>query len=221
MTDEHFERLLHDAARTYHAPPEPDIDAMWQAIESEISVRSHTHLAVHSTSLKHAWARSSSVRIAAALVVGVVLGRASMVVGRHGTQPATSATPAPALAQMPAARTDIAMARPYEIETSRYLGQTAALLISLPTDVAADHADEQVTARAEDLLTRTRLLLDSPAADDPDLRSLFEDLELVLAQVVRLHDRSNRLELDLIHRALEQRDVLPRLRTAAADISAN
>jgi hypothetical protein len=56
------------------------------------------------------------------------------------------------------------------------------------------------------------------------MRALLEDLELVLAQVVRLQNGQNgqdRTELDLINRALEQRDVIPRLRTAVADISAN
>ena len=70
------------------------------------------------------------------------------------------------------------------------------------------------------MLTRTRLLMDSPAADDPAMHDLLEDLELVLMQVVRLQHGS-RTELELINRALEQRDVIPRLRTAVADISAN
>jgi hypothetical protein len=51
---------------------------------------------------------------------------------------------------------------------------------------------------------------------------LFDDLELVLAQVVRLqNNHMSRTELDLINRALEQRDVIPRLRTAVGDNSAN
>ena len=54
------------------------------------------------------------------------------------------------------------------------------------------------------------------------MHDLLEDLELVLAQVVRLqNDSTSHTELDLIRRALEQRDVIPRLRTAVADISAN
>ncbi|HEY4132485.1 MAG TPA: hypothetical protein VGM50_17875, partial [Gemmatimonadaceae bacterium] len=68
---------------------------------------------------------------------------------------------------------------------------------------------------------RTRLLMDSPAATDPQMQSLLEDLELVLAQIVRLQNDPSRTDLDLINRALEQRDVIPRLRTAVADISAN
>jgi hypothetical protein len=88
--------------------------------------------------------------------------------------------------------------------------------------VRAGRADEQFVTRASELLGRTRLLIDSPAASDPRMRDLLEDLELVLAQVVRLqNDTTSRTELDLISRALEQRDVIPRLRTAVADISAN
>ena len=53
------------------------------------------------------------------------------------------------------------------------------------------------------------------------MRNLLEDLELVLAQIVHMQNNQSHTELDLINRALEQRDVIPRLRTAAADISAN
>jgi hypothetical protein len=154
--------------------------------------------------------------IAATLVVGIGIGRASSRVDR-----ATPAAPvvAKVAAANSASRTDNALARPYEIETSQYLGQTAALLVSLPTEAKAP--DAQFTARAADLLTRTRLLMDSPAASNPAMRSLLDDLELVLMQVVRLQSSGSRMDLDLINRALEQRDVIPRLRTAAADISAN
>ena len=36
------------------------------------------------------------------------------------------------------------------------------------------------------LLLQTRLLLDSPVADDPEMQELLEELELVLAQIVSL-----------------------------------
>ena len=99
--------------------------------------------------------------------------------------------------------------------------QTAALLTSLSSDSKSGAKDEQFTKRASDLLARTRLLMDSPAANDPAMRDLLDDLELVLAQVVRLRRDGSRTDLDIINRALEQRDVIPRLRTAVADISAN
>jgi hypothetical protein len=72
-------------------------------------------------------------------------------------------------------------------------------------------------------LLTTRLLLDSPSGADPSMRNLLEDLELVLVQVVRLEKErapSRSTELELIRQALDQRDVIPRLRTAAAEFDA-
>jgi len=113
------------------------------------------------------------------------------------------------------------LTEPYNQATTKYLGQTAALLIALPNEVRAGRADAQFIARAGDLLLTTRLLLDSPASRDPAMRNLLEDLELVLAQVVTLRTERSRAELDLINQALEQRDVMPRLQSAVADISAD
>jgi hypothetical protein len=222
MNDERFEELMRDAAHTYRKPPVPDFDAMWKSIEttldekqviSSIGTRTGVAGAAHD-----AYRRPSYVpqllAIAATLVIGIALGRASMSIFAPTTAPTAIAT---------VASTDESTAPvPYEAETSKYLGQTAALLIALPSEVKAGRADEQFVNRASELLGRTRLLIDSPAANDPRMRDLLEDLELVLAQVVRLqNDTTSRTELDLISRALEQRDVIPRLRTAVADISAN
>jgi hypothetical protein len=61
--------------------------------------------------------------------------------------------------------------------------------------------------------------MDSPAAQDPRLRSLLEDLELLLVQVARLRGEGNKGDLDLIHQAVEQGDVLSRLNTAVTNQS--
>lgn len=213
MMDDRFEELMRDAAQTYHNPPEPDLDAMWSAVERRTWSPGHTvHRAWQTVTRIPAWAA-----IAATLVVGIAIGRASMNIGR----PAGAVTNVASVTPGPSARADSAAAMPYETETSQYLGQTAALLIALPASVRGGRADDRLIARAGELLTRTRLLIDSPAADDPEMRGLLEDLELVLAQVVRLQEDHSRTELDLINRALEQRDVIPRLRLAVADISAN
>jgi len=214
MSDERFEELMHDAKKTYRPPPNPNFDAMWESIEA-----AHFGGAIGTTHLRERprGARMPAAQwigIAATLVVGIGIGRLSLRLDH-----AAPAAPA-AVASVPVAeRTDASLARPYEVETSQYLGQTAALLASLPSE--GRKADAQFASRASDLLTRTRLLMDSPAANDPSMRSLLDDLELVLMQVVRLQGSENRTDLDLIHRALEQRDVIPRLRLAAADISAN
>jgi hypothetical protein len=102
----------------------------------------------------------------------------------------------------------------YRDQTSHYLGQAAALLISLPAKDASGKTDAGFAGKASELLVTTRLLIDSPAAQDPKLRSLLEDLELVLVQIARLRSERTRGDLDLIHQAVEQGDVLSRLNSA-------
>jgi len=217
MKEDRFEALMRDAARTYRKPPEPDLDGMWSEIERE------TWAGVATTQPARIAARRFTTRAsgwlaAATLVIGIGLGRASTTM--HRNVPAAPQTAA-SVASVAPVRSDTAFDAPYNVETSQYLGQTAALLIALPAEARSGNADEKFVGRAAELLTRTRLLLDSPAANDTHMRALLEDLELVLAQVVRLQGEHDRTDLDLINRALEQRDVIPRLRTAVADISAN
>jgi hypothetical protein len=107
------------------------------------------------------------------------------------------------------------------VATTEYLGRTEALLAQLPAELEARRADPAYQTQADALLLQTRLLMDSPAATDPTLRSLFDDLELVLAQVVRLKADRDRTRVELLQQSLEQRDVLPRLRDAVADNAAD
>jgi hypothetical protein len=212
MNDDRFNELMRDAERTYRNPPNPDFDAMWKSIERE-------QFGAPARPVQSRFFTNRWVGIAATLLIGIALGRGSMLINRAA--PVTPASTTVAANDKSVTTRDTLMERPYELETSRYLGQTAALLVALPSEVKAGGTSAQFASRAGDLLTRTRLLMDSPAANDPSMRGLLDDLELVLMQVVRLQNSGNRTDLDLINRALEQREVIPRLRTAAADISAN
>jgi t-SNARE complex subunit (syntaxin) len=51
------------------------------------------------------------------------------------------------------------------------------------------------------------------------MKDLLEDLELVLAQVARLQSQRPGEAITLINEALEERDVVPRIRSAVADLS--
>lgn len=204
---------LRAALRAYRLPPEPPLDDMWRAIESR-------QFGVRTPERRTFWRHAPGwLAAAAALVVGVGIGRYAV----------PSQSEVPVAIQAPAARPDAPQGRgmvlhdaqldiPYEVATSRYLGQTAALLIALPGEARTGQVDAQFAAQARDLLQTTRLLLDSQAGDDPDLRALLSDLELVLAQVAGLRSARDREELDLITGALEQRDVLPRLQSVVAQI---
>jgi hypothetical protein len=187
---------------------------MWASIEREMDSNEKGRDEPARPAAHRWFSTQTLLPIAATLIIGVAIGRISA-----GTTPAV----APDSASSPVAgRVDsVAIQGPYQLTTSRYLGQTVALLAALPAEVRSGRAGEPYLGRAHDLLLTTRLLLDSPAAADPRFRTLLEDLELVLAQVVRLQSVQSPGELDLIREALEQRDVLPRLRTAAADMSAD
>lgn len=210
--DDKLPEGLRKAARDYNAPPElkrSDLDDMWSAIEAEAF-----DAPVADIGRRAPWYSAQRLMpLAAVLVLGVAIGRFAL--------PREQAAPAPAtIAQAPA---DSAGGIPdvYQATTTRYLGQATALLVALPSEAGSASGVDPYRGRAHDLLLTTRLLLDSPAAADPRFRTLLEDLELVLAQVVRIQTNQSGAELELIRQAMEQRDVLPRLRTAVADFSAD
>jgi hypothetical protein len=75
-----------------------------------------------------------------------------------------------------------------------------------------------VAVWSKDLLSTTRLLLDSPAGADPQLRALLEDLELVLVQLSQLPaddaTQEAKQEVEMVTDAIEEGGVLPKIRTA-------
>jgi hypothetical protein len=221
MTDEEMDERTREALRGYRVPPPPPLDDMWDAIESRhfgTPVVSLVDRDVARGRAERRWrlgTPSWSVLVAgmaAALVIGVGVGRMSNGVaptvveaGPEGTYNYWTSN-----------------AEPYRQATTEYLGQTAALLTALPAAARDGQPDARFVSQAGDLLSTTRLLLDSPAAaSDPRLKNLLEDLELVLAQLSRLPADHPKTELTLITQALEQRDVVPRLRSAVASISSD
>jgi hypothetical protein len=215
MDDKRIDDVLRDLPRNYNTPAEPPLDEMWTVIED-----AHFNAPASISSTRGTMSRGSMtsrapwLAAAAALVIGIGVGRYLP----RGAQPAeNAASPALAVNSTTQASDTSAVADAYRDQTNRYLGQAAALLISLPTKDANGKTDAAFAYKASDLLVTTRLLIDSPAAaEDPKLHSLLEDLELVLVQIARLRGEKNRGDLDLIHQAVEQGDVLSRLNSAVA-----
>ena len=105
----------------------------------------------------------------------------------------------------------------YRLAAAQTLGQAELLLTSFRADARQRGVvDPQLAQWAGDVLSSTRLLIDSPAGRDPKLRPLLEDLELVLVQIVQLRAAPDARpgDAELVDRALQERDILPRLRTA-------
>ncbi len=208
MDENRFDELIRDLPRSFNNPPEPPIDEMWGVIED-----AHFNAPASISRPSALTSRAPWLAAAAALVIGIGIGRYVPLANSPATGP-DSPTALSSAQPLPPGSDTSAVGDAYRDHTSRYLGQAAALLISLPASDSIGNADASFAGKAADLLVTTRLLIDSPAAQDPKVRSLLEDLELVLVQIARLRGRQNREDLDLIHQAVEQGDVLSRLNSA-------
>lgn len=208
MDESRFDEVLRDLPRSFNKPPEPPLDEMWGIIED-----AHFNSPASVSRPRGVTSRAPWLAAAAALVIGIGIGH-YVPMGKNPAPNMASASGAPSNQTLPPGADTSAVGDAYRDQTSRYLGQAAALLISLPARDSGGRADASFAGKAADLLVTTRLLMDSPAAQDPKVRSLLEDLELVLVQVARLRGGSNKGDLDLIHQAVEQGDVLSRLNSA-------
>jgi hypothetical protein len=205
MTEQHedprFEAWLKDAARTtYHAPRTTPRDEMWQRIEH---ARRHTRVIPLRPWM--AWA----VAAAAVLALGIGIGRWTM------NQP-KSATVARTDSAAVMDTIDALANQAYKVAATQYLSRTEAFLTSFRADANRSANTARLARQARELLSTTQLMLDSPAAQDPRLRSLLEDLELVLMQIALLNPLENggSRDRDLINQGMNQSNVLPKLRSA-------
>jgi hypothetical protein len=104
----------------------------------------------------------------------------------------------------------------FDIVAVRHLSRSEVFLTLFRDALRGDETTELSPATARQLLVRNRLLLDSPAAKDPRMRRLLEDLELVLAQIAQLPADEPSGDTDLIADGMEAGDVLTRLRSATS-----
>ena len=146
----------------------------------------------------------------AILALGVGLGRWSRT-GPEATPVAVTAPEAPGPTER--GRGGATAARFAAMET---LVRSEPLLATVRADASRGAVDAEVGAWARRILGDTRFLLDSGLPLDPQLRSLLEDLELVLLQASligagELEGPRAREELELLRQGMESKDVLTRI----------
>jgi hypothetical protein len=197
MSDDRFEQFLRREARRYHEPPAVPREEMWGAIGDE-------RRAGRRRTRRPTWVYWGA-GIAAALVVGVGIGRYSAP--GEGT-----VTLADAGSVSPAEPSAIQAA--FRLTAAEHLGRVEVFLTGFRTDTRSGAPLSATVPDARSLLATTRVLIDSPAADDLMLRQLLEDIELVLSQIASYAGSADTTELDFIDENLDQRSVLFRLRTA-------
>lgn len=225
--DRPLEPPLDALARAYHAPGEAPVEAMWARIaarRADVPARRPSAGEVPPPLAPHeptpvidlasrrrrlpAWLAAAAV-----LALGIGIGRYALP-GDPTAAPAVAAAPdaaPPAAGANAGARTAA-----FEVAAAAHLAQTETFL-ELFRDAARDGRTGTVPVEGvRSLLSSNRLLLDSPAAADPRLRPLLEDLELVLMEIAQYGATRRASDLDLITDGLEQGGVLSRLRVTTA-----
>jgi len=194
--DDRFDEWLQDAAKTYHSPLPTPREEMWARIEAERRRRATRVIELRP------WVRWT-LAAAAVLVLGIGIGR--WTARERAPEVGTPVAAADAA-------TDAGVA--YQVAATQYLSRIEAFLTGFRADLRSGRSNGRFAGQARDLLTTTRLMLDSPAADDRRLRMLLEDLELVLVQISQLDAGRDPYDADLITQGMDQRNVLPKLRSA-------
>ena len=200
--DPAFDAWIKTMAPTLNAPNAAPRLEMWSAIQAA------RRTAGAPPRRRTPWILLSA--IAAALLVGVAIDRVALQKA-DPTAPTVATAPA-----TPSDPTD--PSRLYRMAATQTLTQAEALLTAFRSTKSTEQNRvdlQQLGTWGRQVLGSTRLLIDSPAGQDPQLRALLDDLELVLVQIIQLSgtqlDPGDRA---LIDRALEDRDLLPRIRTA-------
>ena len=212
MSNEHMNELVGRVRETYHVPPEPPREQMWAAIAA--GLRDTPDVTDDPAVIDLAEARERRaltrhplawVAAAAALVVlGIGIGRMS--------------APGVVVAPVVAAETDGTVA--LTVAALEHLGRTESLLTMVRAEARGGALEPATAEWAQGLLSETRLFIDAREGGDPALTQLFEDLELILVQIVGIAEAGSgdeawtRTELQLAMSSLEDGEVLPRIQAA-------
>lgn len=221
--------LIEGARSGWNPPPEAPREEMWDAIRTELFGPDAGSASIPEEAttpevvpMRRSPGLATGPRLAAAAAAVLLLG---VGLGRMTTGPAVG----PVSVEMagtapPAVAGGAPSSTPARLAAAAHLTSTETLLALVRSDARNGQVDPAVGRWGSRLLTETRLLLDSPAMDDPALRGLLEELEVVLAQVALLGDREVgdarlRDELELIAAGLEEGEVQARLRASLPSLT--
>jgi hypothetical protein len=217
MTEERLEQFVKRTLEELDPVPPTPREEMWASIERSLpgkpgAIRatglgiaesesqqqrrfSKRAAAIHTRKVWLSWGAG----IAATLAIGIGIGRFTATNTLNEQDQPVAAT-----APTPVNRTA------YRLTVAEHLTSAEALLTSFRAQ-SRGALDPEIAIWARDLLSNTRLMLDSPAADDPNTAALLEDLELIIAQIARMTAPSSE-ETAIIRDGMNKTAVLPRLR---------
>ena len=196
-----------DYVRDIDPPPAVPREEMWARIQQQ-RVASRVEAAPAVIELKPRARRYVLVQwtaaLAAMLVIGIGIGRLTALRDTEVTAPAETTQ---------ANLTD--ETSPYRLAATQHLLRAENLLTAIVIEANSRPVSEMQTW-ARELRTETRMLLGSPVADDPVMRGLLEDIELLLSQIAMIPSDRAHEEVQLIQEGINEGDVLLRVRAATA-----
>lgn len=103
----------------------------------------------------------------------------------------------------------------YRLVVLQHLAGSEAMITSFRSGARSGQMDAELKTWSRELLGTTRLLESSQASNDPVMKRLLEDLDLVISQIVQYTSTgtANQEELDLIEQSINKRGVMSKLRS--------
>ncbi len=212
--EDKLDTLLRDAAQDYNRPPEAPKAELWAKISAARQggggAEGQKEQAGKLLPLRPSARLPLWIGIAALLAIGVAIGRLTVphnpavpMAANPGT--VTSTNP-PGMAPTQQEKGEVAT----QLATVQHLGQVESFL----TEFSTRNAAQDFIGQARELLTTTRLLLDSRRLTDAPTKKLLQDLELVLVQIATLDPKDRREDLGFIADGLAQNNLRARIRNA-------
>ena len=200
MSEERFDEWLKDNAESYHRPP-ADVprEEMWDVI---VRARQARPAPRRWSLVADRW----SLAIAASLLIATGIGFGYWMRGPVGQQPTgmmVSSQPADS----------VFTNTTYDVASVAHLTAVESMLTSFRATEPIE-SDQAMQRLARDLLATTRLLMDSPAAENANRRQLLEDLEYVLVRIVQLDPNAPAEDRAMIDRAIAREQMLTRIRSS-------
>lgn len=202
MSEERFEAWLKEHGDDYHRPPgDVPREEMWNEI---VRTRSRRPARSSLFALRYSLVQYA---VAASLLIGAGIGLGYWMRG-PATQGAVAEAPRIVVPD------SVISNATYEVASVAHLSAVEMMLTSYRATQMRTEDEVAMHRLARDLLATTRLLMDSPAAEDANRRQLLEDLEYVLVQIVQLDPNAPAEDRAIVERAIAREQVLTRIRSS-------
>lgn len=236
MNDDQMDELLAKGTRDYNEPGPVPRDAMWARIEA--ARRVHSERGGGSPAPKRwGWAvggLAAAILLAVGIVIGRRLERASPVQAPPVAQTPVTTTPRDSvvgglrretrdtdarvrrLAENPGPAATDNSNLAYRLVMLRHLAGSEAMITAFRSAARRGEVDAQIGEWSRELLGTTRMLEASPVTQDPTMKRLLDDLDLVIVQIAQYttNGKHNPDDLDLIEQSINKRGVITKLRSS-------